>query len=63
MKLQKYCMFMLYICFLISLISTIGSYIFESKDFISSLCSTVAIGSLTMSVHSTQNNHKKSNEF
>ena len=61
MKLQKYYRFILYICFLISIISTIGIYIFKSKDFTSWLYVTVSIGSLTMIVHSIQNNHKKSN--
>ena len=61
MKLKKYCRFILYTCFLITLILTIGSYIFSRKDFITCLCSTIAIFGLIISVHSTQNNHKKSN--
>ena len=48
-------------CFIICLISTIGSYIFENKDFTSCLSTTISIGCLTVTVHSIQNNHKKSN--
>ncbi len=52
----------MYICFISSLILTIGSYIFSRKDFITCLCTTISISGLTLAVHSNQNNHKKSNK-
>lgn len=61
MKLQKYCKAIMYICFISSLILTIGSYIFSRKDFITCLCTTISIFGLTLAVHSNQNNLKKSN--
>lgn len=61
MKLQKYSRLILYICFIIAIILTIGSYIFSRKDFITCLCTTISIFGLTLAVHSNQNNHKKSN--
>jgi hypothetical protein len=58
MKLQKYCKFILYICFIISLILTIGGYIFEINNFKSFLISTISSGSLIIIVLSAENKQK-----
>ena len=61
MKFKKYYKAIMYICFIISLILTIVSYIFSRKDFITCLCTTISIFGLTLAVHRNLNNHKKSN--
>lgn len=59
MKLQKYCKFILYMCFTISLILTIGGYIFEINTFKSFLIPTISSGNLIITVRSAKNNQEK----
>lgn len=55
MKLQKYCKFILYICFIISLILTIIAYIFGINDFKSFLTPTISSGSLLVLARLSKN--------
>ncbi|MGX4599022.1 hypothetical protein [Faecalimicrobium sp. JNUCC 81] len=56
---KKYCKFILYICFIISLILTIGGYIFEINDFKPCLVPTISNGGLIIILLSAESNKKK----
>lgn len=58
MKLKKYCKFILYICFIISLILTIRAYVFEINDFKSFLIPTISSGSLIILTRLSENKQK-----
>jgi hypothetical protein len=58
MKFKKYCKFILYICFIISLILTIRAYIFEINDFKSFLIPTISSGSFIILARLSENKQK-----
>lgn len=58
MKFKKYCKFILYICFIISLILTIRASIFEINDFKSFLIPTISSGSFIILARLSENKQK-----
>lgn len=58
MKFKKYCKFILYICFIISLILTIRAYIFEINDFKSFLIPAISSGSFIILARLSENKQK-----
>lgn len=53
---EKYCKFIIYTCFIISLILTIKGYIFEIYNFKPFLTATICSGGVIITLRSAQNN-------